>query len=106
MEDNPQGRGRARGGVKVIRPKMIRDLREGGHRGGRGRGKMRWGGGVETPGEVARTLSEPMSLDLGNLSLVEDGDPGDNNDVVIPQVQMFEEDSEVFINLLSALFFI
>ena len=99
MEDNPQGRGRGREGVKVIRPKMIRDLREGGHRGGRGRGKMRWGGGVETPGEAVRTLSEPVSVDLGDLSLVEDGDPDDNNDVAIPQVQMFEEDFEVFIKV-------
>ena len=72
MEDKLQGQGRGRSGdqVKVVRPKMIRDMREGGYR-GQGRGKMRWGGGLETPGEANKRSSESPSVHLENLSLME-----------------------------------
>ena len=96
MEDKLQGRGRGGDQVKVVRPKMIRDMREEGYR-GRGRGKMRWGGELETPGEANRRLSEPPSVHLDNLSLLEVGESGEN--VAIPSLQMFEEDSKVCISM-------
>ena len=92
MEDPSRGRGCGGDEVKVVRPKMIRDL-SGGRGRGRGRGKMRWGGGVETPGETRRSLSETSSVQLENLSLLESGQSGDNLD--IPHLQMFEEDPKV-----------